>query len=205
MIDFVVGCAYNFQVSSLSDWYDVPVRPIQDPSLSISYTCESGSSEQFLTLDITGENTKPPTFKTTGEYAGTISKGMTLGVALDCLPDTNFHMVVVDTDFIDPDNAHCLHHCSDEGSSNEVTCQADPDEFFDCQAVGSLGEYEIHLRDQYEIHLVLKKSLATITDETYTFTVVAQVRPDRHKLSMYSYSFELRTKEILFFKVILQR
>ena len=189
MIDFVVGCAYNFQVSSLSDWYDVPVRPIQDPSLSISYTCESGSSEQFLTLDITGENTKPPTFKTTGEYAGTISKGMTLGVALDCLPNTNFHMVVVDTDFIDPGN--------DEGSSNVVTCQADPDEFFDCQAVGSPGEYEIHL--------VLKKSLATINEETYKFTVVAQVRPDRHKLSMYSYSFELRTKEILFFKVILQR
>ena len=189
MIDFVVGCAYNFQVSSLSDWYDVPVRPIQDPSLSISYTCESGSSEQFLTLDITGENTKPPTFKTTGEYAGTISKGMTLGVALDCLPNTNFHMVVVDTDFIDPGN--------DEGSSNVVTCQADPDEFFDCQAVGSPGEYEIHL--------VLKKSLATINEKTYNLTVMAQVRPERYQLSMYSYSFELRTKEILFFKVILQQ
>ena len=84
-----------------------------------------------------------------------------------------------------------------------MTCQAlrednvTPDEFFDCQAVGSPGEYEIHL--------VLKKSLATINEETYKFTVVAQVRPDRHKLSMYSYSFELRTKEILFFKVILQR
>ena len=170
MIDFVVGCSYNFQVSSLSKWYDVPVRPIQDPSLSISYTCESGSSEQFLTLDITGENTKPPPFKTTGEYAGTISKGMTPGVALDCLPNTNFHMAVVDTDFIDPDPDN------DEGSSNEVTCQADPDEFFDCQAVGAPGEYEIHL--------VLKKSLATINEETYKFTAVAQVRPDRNELSM---------------------
>ena len=168
MIDFVVGCSYNFQVSSLSKWYDVPVRPIQDPSLSISYTCESGSSEQIeLNLAIIGENTQPPTFNTTGEYAGTISKGMTPGVALDCLPDTNFHMVVVDTDFIDsdPDN--------DEGSSNEVTCQtlrednSTPDEFFECKTVGSPGEYEIHL--------VLKKSLATIKEETYTFTVVAQV------------------------------
>ena len=180
----------------MSKWYDDPeTDKRQDHSLS--FACDSGSSEQILNLHIIGENTQPPTFTTPGDYAGTISKGMTPGVALDCLPDTNFHMVVVDTDFIEPGN--------DEGSSNEVTCQADPDEFFDCQAVGSLGEYEIHLRDQYEIHLVLKKSLATITDETYTFTVVAQVRPDRHKLSMYSYSFELRTKEILFFKVILQR
>ena len=174
----------------MSDWYDDPETVSrQNSSLSISYACESGSSEQFLTSKVTGENTKPPTFNTTGEYSGTISKGMTPGVALDCLPDTNFHMVVVDTDFIDPDN--------DEGSSNVVACQADPDEFFDCQAMGSPGEYEIHL--------VLKKSLATINEDTYKFTVVAQVRPDRHKLSMYSYSFELRTKEILFFKVILQR
>ena len=182
----------------MSEWYDDPETvSTQKHSLSISYVCESGSSlldpvyKQFLTLDITGKNTQPPTFNTTGEYAGTISKGMTPGVALDCLPDTNFHMVVVDTDFIDPDPDN------DEGSSNEVTCQADPDEFFDCQAVGSPGEYEIHL--------VLKKSLATINEETYKFTVVAQVRPDLNKLSMYSYSFELRTKEILFFKVILPR
>ena len=180
----------DFQVSSLSKWYDDPETVSrQDHSLSISYACESGSSEQILNLHIIGENTQPPTFATTGEYAGTISKGMTPGVALDCLPNTTFHMVVVDTDFIDPDN--------DEGSSNEVTCQVDPDDFFDCQALGSPGEYEIHL--------VLKKSLATINEETYTFTVVAQVRPDRHKLSMYLYSFELRTMEILFFKVILQR
>ena len=181
----------------MSKWYDDPeTDKRQDHSLS--FACDSGSSEQILNLHIIGENTQPPTFTTPGDYAGTISKGMTPGVALDCLPDTNFHMVVVDTDFIylQPTN-------NDEGSSNVVTCQAlrednvTPDEFFDCQAVGSPGEYEIHL--------VLKKSLATITDETYTFTVVAQVRPDRHKLSMYSYSFELRTKEILFFKVILQR
>ena len=182
----------------MSEWYDDPeTGKRQDHSLSISYVCESGSSlldsvyKQFLTLDITGENTQPPTFTTTGEYAGTISKGMTPGVALDCLPNTNFHMGVVDTDFIDPDPDN------DEGSSNEATCQADPDEFFDCETMGSPGEYEIHL--------VLKKSLATINEETYKFTVVAQVRPDRNKLSMYSYSFELRTKETLFFKVILQR
>ena len=180
----------------MSKWYDDPhyLHPSPfNPSLNISYACESGSSEhsEILNLHIIGENTQPPTFSTTGEYAGTISKGMTPGVALDCLPNTNFHMAVVDTDFIDPDPDN------DEGSSNEATCQADPDEFFDCETMGSPGEYEIHL--------VLKKSLATINEETYKFTVVAQVRPDRNKLSMYSYSFELRTKEILFFKVILPR
>ena len=161
----------------MSNWYDDPETVNrQDYSLSISYACESVDPipPQILNLHIIGENTQPPTFTTTGEYAGTISKGMTPWVALDCLPivlNTNFHMVVVDTDFIDPDN--------DEGSSNEVTCQVDPDDFFDCQACGSPGEYEIHL--------VLKKSLTTINKETYNLTVVAQVRPERYQLSMYSY------------------
>ena len=80
-------------------------------------------------------------------------------------------MVVADEDYVarssilDPPNP-------DQGSSNVVTCSAKKgeslDEYFEC-SVEELAP------GRYKINLSLKKSLTTITEDVYEFTVVAQV------------------------------
>ena len=166
------------QVSSLSEWYDAEdtVVPEDTQDLLLTYTCESTgqtSAPKANNLFIYGENTQTPTFEGGNEYSGIISKSMTpVDVSLDCLPGDDFHMVVVDGDYIAtepqiPDQ--------DLGSSNVVTCStkvgASPEDYFACSA----EELALGVAGRYKINLTLKKSLTAITGNEYEFTVVAQV------------------------------
>ena len=165
-------------VSSLSEWYDAEDTvevPEASQDLLLTYTCESTGqpSEKSNNLFIYGENTQTPTFEGGNEYSGIISKSMTpVDVSLDCLPGGDFHMVVVDGDYIAtepqiPDQ--------DLGSSNVVTCStkvgASPEDYFACSA----EELALGVAGRYKINLTLKKSLTAITGNEYEFTVVAQV------------------------------
>ena len=153
----------------------------------MSYTCKSDgkTNEKDHNLFVYGENTQTPTFEGGNEFSGTITKSMMpVGVSLDCLPGNNFDMVVVDGDYIatKPDIPNV-----DQGSSNVVTCSAKngeslDDEYFDCSA-------EELAPGRYKISLTLKKSLTTIPDNVYDFTVVAQVCATYSGPKIFSYDF----------------
>ena len=167
-----------FQVSSLSEWYDAEdtVVPEDTQDLLLTYTCESTgqtSPPKTNNLFIYGENTQTPTFEGGNEYSGMISKSMTpVDVSLDCLPGNDFHMVVVDEDYIATKTGIPN---VDQGSSNVVTCSTkigdSPEDYFACSA----EELAPGVAGRYKINLTLKKSLTTITGNEYEFTVVAQV------------------------------
>ena len=118
-----------------------------------------------------GENTQTPTFEKP-EYSGNIAKSTTpVGISLDCIPDNDFHMVVVDSDYIadSVDN-------NDINSSNVVKfCEAkkeeNSDEYFTC----SVEEIVPGVPGRYKIDLTLLKSLTTIPEDAYEFTVHVQV------------------------------
>jgi len=168
-------------VSSLSEWYDAEdtVVPEDTQDLLLTYTCESTgqtSAPKANNLFIYGENTQTPTFEGGNEYSGIISKSMTpVDVSLDCLPGDDFHMVVVDGDYIATKTGIPN---VDQGSSNVVTCStkigASPEDYFDCSA----EELAPGVAGRYKINLKLKKSLTTITGNEYEFIVVAQDQAD---------------------------
>ena len=82
-------------------------------------------------------------------------------------------MVVVDGDYIAPyDNAVPN---PDQGSSNVVTCSAKNGEILDEYFVCSAEEITPGTPGRYKIHLTVNKSLTTITEDVYEFTVVAEV------------------------------
>ena len=127
---------------------------------------------------IFGENTRTPTFETGNEYSGTISKSMTpVGVSLDCLPqntENDFDLVVVDRDHIAPNDTDPN---ADQGSSNVVICSTKKGESLDEYFVCAAEEVAPGTPGRYKINLTLKKSLTTIPEDAYEFTVLAEVWP----------------------------
>ena len=95
-----------------------------------------------------------------------------VGISLDCL-DNNFHMVVVDGDYIAPNDPVAPN--PDQGSSNVVTCSARKGESLDEYFACSVAEIAPGVPGRYKINLNLKKSLTTIIGNEYEFIVVAQV------------------------------
>ena len=88
---------------------------------------------------------------------------MPVGASLDCL-DKNFHIVVVDRDYI-ATTKNSRNPSDDEGSSNVVTCSSIemPGEYFDCSVHGQ------GVPGRYMIKLTLKRSLTTILGDMYVW------------------------------------
>ena len=143
-----------------------------------SYTCKSDNktNDNDGYLFIFGQNTQTPTFERGTEYGGTISKSMTpVGISLDCLPqntENDFDIVVVDGDHIAPNDTDPN---ADQGSSNVVICSTKKGESLDEYFVCAAEEVAPGTPGRYKINLTVNKSLATITEDVYEFTVVAEV------------------------------